>query len=160
MVANPKQFAAPEGQEGIAHALLAVDGSPASVRAAERLRQLLAAFPNARLTVMYVAHLPRDLQVSGSGSKLVVEFPLQGMVRATAAPALAAATKALGNLAHKAEHEVQVGEPAREICEFAAAEGVDLIVMGTRGVGTDEVAIGSVSHRVLSLAHCPVMLVK
>jgi nucleotide-binding universal stress UspA family protein len=157
MVAKPKLTADAHTQEGITHALLAVDGSPASVRAAERLRKMLLAFPDARLTVMYVAHLPRDLQVSGSGSKLVVEFPLSGLVRATSAPALQAAFDALGPMAVRAEVEVQTGEPAREIVEYAQAEDVDLIVMGVKGTG--EMAVGSVSSKVLTLAECPVMLV-
>lgn len=144
--------------EGIAHALLAVDGSPASVRAAERLRAILGAFPAARLTVMYVAHLPRDLQVSGTGEKVVVEFPLSSLVRATAAPALKAAQQALGQLGGRAETEVQVGEPAVEICEFARTQGVDLIVMGLKGTGPT--TVGGVSHKVLSLATCPVLLVQ
>lgn len=160
MVAKPKVSVTPVAQAGISHALLAVDGSPASVRAAARLRQLLGAFPEARLTIMYVAHLPRDLQVSGNGAKLTVEFPLSGLVRATAAPALQAALEALGPVGDKAESEVQVGEPAREICEYASAEGVDLIVMGTRGTGGETVAVGGVSSKVLALAPCPVLLVQ
>lgn len=146
--------------QGIAHALLAVDGSPASQRAVLQAGRLLAAFPGARVTILYVAHLPRDLQMTASGDKVIVEFPLSGLVRATAAPVFASVSQALGALAERAETEVQVGEPAREICEFAAAEDVDLIIMGVRGSGDDGVAVGSVSTRVLSLAPCPVMLVQ
>ncbi|HYG60438.1 MAG TPA: universal stress protein [Symbiobacteriaceae bacterium] len=162
MVAKPHQIRRPVGakEAGITHALLAVDGSPASVRAAERLRLLLRGFPDARLTVIYVAHLPRDLQVNGAGEKLVVEFPLAGLVRATAAPALSSALDALGSLAVRAETEVQVGEPASEICEYAHSEGVDLIVMGIRGTGPAEVAVGGVANKVLSMAGCPVLLVQ
>lgn len=161
MVAKPNSRSkAPAAADGITHALLAVDGSPASLRAAQRLRRMLAAFPDARLTVIYVAHLPRDLQVSGTGEKLVVEFPLSGLVRATAAPALDAALGQLGPLAGKAETEVQIGEPAAEICEFARSEGCDLIVMGTKGTGPDSMAVGGVSSKVLAMAPCPVMLVQ
>lgn len=160
MVAKPKAVTAQQSQPGIAHALLAVDGSPASLRAAERLRLILGAFPDARLTVMYVAHLPRDLQVSGSGEKLVVEFPLSGLVRQTAAPALQATMQVLGPLAMRADMETQIGEPAQEICQYAQSEGVDLIVMGLRGNGSDGVTVGGVSHKVLALAPCPVMLVQ
>jgi nucleotide-binding universal stress UspA family protein len=144
---------------GITHAVLAVDGSPASIRAAERLRTILTAFPDARLTVLYVAHLPRDLQVSGTGEKLIVEFPLSGLVRATAAPALQAALTVLGSLGERAETEVQIGEPATEICEFARTASADLIVMGLRGTGPEGVTVGGVSQKVLSLAPCPVLLV-
>jgi nucleotide-binding universal stress UspA family protein len=160
MVAKPNsRMKARAEAAGITHALLAVDGSPSSLRAAARLRMLLPAFPEARLTVMYVAHLPRDLQVSGTGQKVVVEFPVSSMVRATSAPVLQAVMDALGPLAVRAESEVQVGEPVTEICEFARTEGVDLIVMGTRGTGPAGVAMGGVSTKVLTLADCPVLLV-
>ncbi|HWI61090.1 MAG TPA: universal stress protein [Symbiobacteriaceae bacterium] len=159
MVAKPsgriRESSAPAA---IRHALLAVDGSPASVRAAERLRLLLTAFPDARLSVIYVAHLPRDLQVSGTGEKVIVEFPLSSLVRATAAPALQAALSALGPLAARAETEVQIGEPATEIVEFARSQEADLIVMGLKGTGPT--TVGGVSNKVLSLAACPVLLVQ
>ncbi|HYF95720.1 MAG TPA: universal stress protein [Symbiobacteriaceae bacterium] len=159
MVANPSTRIRSVGAgEGITHALLAVDGSAASVRAAGRLRSILSAFPDARLSVIYVAHLPRDLQVSGTGEKVIVEFPLSSMVRATAAPALQAAMGALGSLATRAETEVQIGEPAMEIVDYARSQGVDLIVMGLKGTGPT--TVGGVCNKVLALADCPVLLVQ
>lgn len=160
MAAVPKAITQQRTLPGIGHALLAIDGSPASLRAAARLRLLLEAFPEARLTVLYVAHLPRDLQVTGNGTKLTLEFPLHGLIRGSAAPALQAAMNALGPMAIRAETEVQIGEPAHEICEFARAEQVDLIVVGTRGTAPDGVTVGGVSSRILSLAPCAVMLVQ
>ncbi len=157
MVAKPADSPRPAG---ITHVLLAVDGSPASIRAAERLARLLPAYPDARITVLYVAHLPRDLQMCGEGAKLIAEFPLHGLVRATAPPALEAATRALGPLARRAATEVQIGEPDAEICEYAAAEGVDLIVMGLQGHGSEGSRVGSVAAKVLTKAPCPVMLVQ
>jgi nucleotide-binding universal stress UspA family protein len=45
------------------------------------------------------------------------------------------------------------GDPARKIMEFAKAEGVDMIVIGSRGLtGVKEFLLGSVSHRVFHLA--------
>jgi nucleotide-binding universal stress UspA family protein len=50
---------------------------------------------------------------------------------------------------------VEVGEPAKAILATAAAEGVDLIVMGSRGLGQIEgLLLGSVSHKVSSAAPC------
>jgi nucleotide-binding universal stress UspA family protein len=57
--------------------------------------------------------------------------------------------------------DVQVGNPARTIVSRANRDGVDLIVMGRRGIGDIEGALlGSVSHKVASLASCTVMTVK
>jgi nucleotide-binding universal stress UspA family protein len=53
------------------------------------------------------------------------------------------------------------GNPASRIIEFARSEGVDLIVMGNRGLsGIKEFVLGSVSHRVTHLADCTVTIVK
>jgi nucleotide-binding universal stress UspA family protein len=53
------------------------------------------------------------------------------------------------------------GNPASKIIEFARTEGVDLIVMGNRGLsGVTEFVLGSVSHRVSHLANCTVAIVK
>ena len=45
------------------------------------------------------------------------------------------------------------GEPASRIIEFAKAEGIDMIVMGSRGLtGMKGFLLGSVSHKVFHLA--------
>ena len=45
------------------------------------------------------------------------------------------------------------GEPASRIIEFAKAEGVDMIVIGSRGLtGMKGFLLGSVSHKVFHLA--------
>lgn len=53
------------------------------------------------------------------------------------------------------------GDPGPAIVEAAAAEHVDLVVVGTRGRNRLERAVlGSVSDHVLRHAHCPVLLVR
>jgi len=60
-----------------------------------------------------------------------------------------------------AEHICKTGNPAEEIMRVAAKQGSDLIVMGTKGLGTiDRVLLGSVSMQVLQYAHCPVLVVR
>ena len=57
--------------------------------------------------------------------------------------------------------DIQVGNPARTIVSRAKRDGVDLIVMGRRGHGdVGGTLLGSVSHKVASLADCTVMTVK
>lgn len=49
---------------------------------------------------------------------------------------------------------------ARTITGFAKERGYDLIVMGSRGLGSLEGSLlGSVSHKVTSLAETPVLIV-
>ncbi len=60
------------------------------------------------------------------------------------------------------EHEVilERGAAADSILEFAAAEKMDLIAMGTHGKrGLDRLVLGSVTERVLRKAPCPVLVV-
>jgi nucleotide-binding universal stress UspA family protein len=53
------------------------------------------------------------------------------------------------------------GREAREILETAKAEGFDLIVMGSRGLGDlAGLLLGSVTHKVLHLADRPVLVVR
>lgn len=55
---------------------------------------------------------------------------------------------------------VKSGQPARTIVNFAKDKGANLIVLGSRGVGDVEgYLLGSVSHKVTSLAHCPTLVV-
>ena len=61
----------------------------------------------------------------------------------------------------KAEGFVKRGQPARTIVKFAKDRDIDLIVMGSRGLGDIEgFLLGSVAHKVTSLAHCLCLTVK
>src|SRR5206468_3845195 len=53
------------------------------------------------------------------------------------------------------------GRPARTIVAYAKTARIDAIIMGSRGLSELESALlGSVSHKVASLADCTVMIVK
>lgn len=52
------------------------------------------------------------------------------------------------------------GQPARAILSYAKRQKADLVVLGRRGLGELEgMLLGSVSHKVVSLADCPVLTV-
>ena len=53
------------------------------------------------------------------------------------------------------------GDPAEVICRTATQEGIDLVIIGTRGRGLfSELLLGSVSHKVLQHAPCPVLVIR
>jgi nucleotide-binding universal stress UspA family protein len=55
------------------------------------------------------------------------------------------------------DREVAIGDPATEITQFAAANGVDLIAMPTHGYGKfRRLLLGSVTAKVLHDSRCPV----
>jgi nucleotide-binding universal stress UspA family protein len=56
---------------------------------------------------------------------------------------------------------VRVGDPVVQIVEYARAESIDLIVMGTHGrSGAAHLFLGSVAERVVRTASCPVLTVR
>jgi nucleotide-binding universal stress UspA family protein len=55
---------------------------------------------------------------------------------------------------------LKAGQPARSIVEFAQKHDADLIVVGSRGLGSTEgFLLGSVSHKIAGLADRPVLVV-
>lgn len=56
---------------------------------------------------------------------------------------------------------VRIGHPAEVIVDFAREHHCELIVMGTRGMGTiRKFLLGSVANKVIHLAEVPLLLVK
>jgi nucleotide-binding universal stress UspA family protein len=61
----------------------------------------------------------------------------------------------------KIKTDVQEGKPARSIVEYAEDHGIDVIIMGCRGVGEkDATLLGSISLKVGNLAPCSVIMVR
>ena len=57
------------------------------------------------------------------------------------------------------EHIREEGDAGYRLCHIAHDKGVNMIVMGTRGLGTvRRTILGSVSDYVLHHAHCPVII--
>jgi nucleotide-binding universal stress UspA family protein len=74
---------------------------------------------------------------------------------------LEAAVRVLDAAKRRHHDHVAIGDPAHEIARVAAAEHVDSIVMGTRGMGAlANLTLGSVATKVVHLAAAPVTLVK
>lgn len=70
-------------------------------------------------------------------------------------------SKAERNYGIEARAIVRRGHPAKVILDVAKSEGADLIIMGSRGMGSfKEMLLGSVSHAVVSHATVPVLIVR
>lgn len=140
--------------------LLATDNSSNARRAAEYARDLLKGNPRAEVTVLYVAPFYREYHM---GRGIGVEVPIdEKKVTSTAREEILVRFEGIFTQAGiKVKSAVLIGNPAEEICAFAAKGKYDLIVMGSRGLNEMKgLLLGSVSHRVLHLAHCPVLIVK
>jgi nucleotide-binding universal stress UspA family protein len=74
---------------------------------------------------------------------------------------LSEACKLLDEAGRSYRSHVLIGDPAATIELVATSEGVDAIVMGTRGMGAfGNLALGSTATKVVHLAKVPVTLVK
>lgn len=142
--------------------LLATDGSEHSLHAARVLGDLIAGQPEAQVTVLHVAHVPQSFYITDeNGNKVTPEVPMDVMIRRSAEPILRRTLSALGLPEAQSVVEVQVGDPAEEIVDLARLEGYEMIVMGNRGLShVKELLMGSVSHKVLHTAPCPVLIVR
>ena len=132
---------------GFQSIVCAVDFSPLSARAAG-LAVLLAQEYNAHLTLLHVVEgmlkdAPR-LAIELTESRLRQLLPVET------------------ELQHEAEILVEIGPVAERILSIAKDLSADLIAMGARGVGAFAKTashFGSIAHKVVSLAGCPVMTV-
>lgn len=132
--------------------LLAVDGSKPSDRAVEVAEQL-ALKAGSEVVVTHV----RERMANAFGF-IEVETPdeayelVDGVIRRLKD----AGVSARGEIA-SAIH----GYVPREILQMADATGASCIVMGSRGLSDFAgLVMGSVAHKVLHLAQCPVMVVR
>ncbi len=133
------------------HLLVPTDFSTYSENAARRAKALADVF-GARVTLMHVvdyvpppyisAELPGDIGTPESlaeraNAELVDWAPRAGLADAA--------------------RVVVVGTPKHEIVDYAREHGVDLIVIGTSGMGAMKRILGSTTNRVLHDAPCDVL---
>ena len=133
--------------------LVPVDGSEGADRAIEKA-VMLAKLCNAKVNFLYVANI----------NQLAINAVLSDAI-------LDSVTKAGNVILERAREMVpegvekesfsDTGSPAVVVLDFAESNNIDLIVMGSRGLGVVKgVLLGSVSQYVVEQAKCPVLVVK
>jgi nucleotide-binding universal stress UspA family protein len=138
------------------HILIGIDGSGPS-RHAARFGLSLAAQVGARVTLLTVLEPPEIIPV-GPLSGYVVTHPRATPVDANKVQEMLNAISAEFPAIDKVSL-VEVGSAADTICDVAAHQGVDMIVLGSRGLGPGRrFMLGSVSDRVTHHAGCPVVV--
>jgi nucleotide-binding universal stress UspA family protein len=140
----------------------AVDGSQHALRAA-KVASELAAKVGAKLTFLTVTKpvkLTEDVKRYMAAEHLTgsPQYVLDELTERILDQAKECADKC--GVA-KAKTEVKTGHPARTIVAFVEKSGADLLVLGSRGLGdVESLFLGSVSHKVTSLAKCTCMTVR
>jgi len=138
--------------------LLAYDGSKASNQALERAIELAKVTPDSKLHVVHAFDFPRFF----IGEALA---PLPASVNKDYYDLAVQTTEEVkSRLETEGLHavvELLQGSPAEIILKYAKQHNVDVIVIGSRGLGgIREFVLGSVSHNVVQSARIPVLVVK
>src|SRR6188474_684387 len=137
--------------------LLAVDGSE---NANEALR-LLKYLSMDHLVLLHALNVPKPaypMMIPEVAEQLFHE--IERHMRAGGEVLLNRAVSLLPFHTGPVTRVLRVGSPAEIILTTAEQEKTDLIVMGARGLGPiKERLLGSVSHRILTLAHCATLIV-
>ncbi len=142
--------------------LVPIDGSEHSTKAAEKAIELARTFKS-ELTLLHVARkydLPDQLkdyikaEHLTAHDMLAIDEATKRVIADVKADAEAKGIK-------KIKTVFREGKPARSIVDYANKAQCDAIIMGSRGLSELESALlGSVSHKVATLASCTVMIVK
>ena len=138
--------------------LLAVDGSDNSYEAVHAMKYFARA---EQLTLLHALEVPRPAypmmppEVAGEHTTT-----LEQSVREDGERLLDRVQSLLPMHAGPSTKQLRMGSPVEVIVSIAQEQKADLIVMGARGLGpVKERLLGSVSHRILTLAPCATLIV-
>ena len=133
---------------------VAVDGSDNALRAAKHAIMLAQHLPETQLEMIYVAdyNKARDerlLAQSPESLSLKREqklLPIRELAKSVGVEIMITMLK---------------GNPSQEIIKYVKEHSIDQLIIGSRGLNTfQEMVLGSVSHKVMKHANCPVTIVK
>lgn len=137
------------------HILLAADGSAHALNAAKEVVKWSKGFPDIKITVISVIDTK---QSKAAALNLRTDRDLLRVER----------VKQIGTTLDVLEEanlpyhvEILHGDPGISIIKYASDNSIDLLVLGSRGLNSlQEMILGSVSHKMIKQAHCPVLVVK
>ena len=139
--------------------LIAVDGSSQSTHLAQALR---AFSPGHEIFLLHVIHVPQ-LAYPGTGMTVGHAFVKQAKeaMHTEGMGILEEMTSKIPPDVGKVHKRIKPGPPAEVILDLAGEEKVDLMIIGSRGLGMiREHALGSVSHRVATHSRCSTLVIK
>lgn len=147
----------------VTHILAAVDGSTHADRALAFAADLAVKY-GADLTILnvvsYASTVPLALGAYAELEGLYAES--RSVLQDAGAKIVESAAEQARRLGvENAKTVVELGSPAQAICDAANANGIDVIVMGRRGLSDfTGFFLGSISHKVAHSADCTVVTVK
>jgi nucleotide-binding universal stress UspA family protein len=137
------------------HILLGVDGSEHALHAAKTASDLARNMKSQILRIV-VAYDPVPPYLGEPNMQTAISARLK-----EAENILQKAQETVGEIPGEVHTEILEGSPAEAILDVAKTRQVDLIVMGSRGLGRLAGALlGSQSQKVVQHAQCPVLIVR
>ncbi|MGE5250597.1 MAG: universal stress protein [Bacteroidota bacterium] len=135
--------------------LLAVDGSDNALNAARYAGDMVRAL-NSKMLRVVIAYDPIPSYLGEPNLQNAIDARL-GQANAI----LDAAVQVVGTVPIGVHTELIEGSPAEAIIDVATVRKVDIIIMGSRGLGRISGAVlGSTSQKVVAHAPCPVLIVR
>ena len=143
--------------------LVATDGSAHARKAIDYASDIASKY-NATLYLIHViseTEIPEDL-LEYVEVERIEEPPRSVYIQKIGEGIIGTAEKEVKSKGVKAVQSAVVqGDPAEKIIEFAREKGVDMIVIGSRGLGSVKgLFLGSVSSKVCHVADCTCVTVK
>lgn len=139
--------------------LIPVDGSS---QAEEAVRSVQALSLPERILLLHSIAIPQ-LAYPGTGMSVGHDYSkaAEKALRQEGSRILEKAASLLPRECGQVSQHLEIGTPASVILSMAQNQSVDLIIMGSRGLGgIQEHVLGSVSYRIVTHAPCPVLLIK
>ena len=137
--------------------LVAIDESEQAQRVLDKVVEVAAAMPSADIHLVNVQHEP---VVYGEIALYLSAERARELVLQAGQRIVDAATDRLRQQGVAVASEVLLGEAAAAIAERGEKLGCNLIVMGTRGMGSvANLILGSVTTKVVHLTKIPILLV-
>jgi nucleotide-binding universal stress UspA family protein len=155
--------------KGLSRILLPMDGSDSSMKAAGyaiAMARKKGDNNNAKLITLYVIHSEIKHVYSTYYGGSVNQISIEGIIEDTKRQAQAWFDKVQeeadeNNVKLRREIIVNSRSIVGAVVDYAEHEGVDLIVIGSRGLsGFKKLLLGSTASGVITYAHCPVLVVK
>jgi nucleotide-binding universal stress UspA family protein len=142
------------GEHGVMQSkkiLVTVDGSLAPLRALSYANTLFTSNSRPKIYMMHVMEWS-DEEDESVDEALAVQMEQEGRIMLRGV--------ALSSRNPDCERIVKLGDPAIKIAEVADKLEVDIIIMGTKGLGRTDASVGHVTGKVLRLTSRPTVLIK
>lgn len=141
--------------------LVPIDGSTHSKKALEFAADLALRY-TAKLCILHVLHnSPGSDTISLGAASVTIEASQENLDK-SARELMEMAKKVATDMGcNDVETTTRGGHPTRQIIRCAKKKGIDVIVLGSRGLSDIKgLLLGSVSHQVNNLAGCTVITVR